>query len=96
MPDSNETTYPRCRRLGELEPESAFVDESQIVLPSALFQRLEVFEETSGFFRPSDEPSEAFVINGPFVDFAIRSTWAYASREVVVGLDKRAVSIRWR
>jgi hypothetical protein len=66
----------RSRRLCELEPERSFFVECEIVLPSALFQRLEVFEEAPCFFRSLDESSEAFVINGPFVDFAIRSTWA--------------------
>ncbi len=63
---------------------------------STIFQRLDVFEEAFSFFCPLDEPSEAFVVNGPFVDFAIRSTWAYASLELVEGLDERADAIRER
>jgi hypothetical protein len=43
-----------------------------------------------------DEPPETFVIDGPFVDFAIRSTWAYAFRELVAGLDERTVAIRFK
>jgi len=33
------------------------------MLATAFFQRLETFEEASGFFRPFDEPSETFVVN---------------------------------
>lgn len=65
-----------CSRFRELQPSPTLLHESQIVLPAALFQRLEPFEETSRFFRPSDDTTEAFVVNGPLIDFAIRSTWA--------------------
>ena len=65
-----------CSRFRELQPSPTLLYESQIVLPTALFQRLEPFEETSRFFRPSDDTTEAFVVNGPLIDFAIRSTWA--------------------
>jgi hypothetical protein len=43
---------------------------------AALLQRLESFEEASGAFGPADEAAEGFVVNGPFVDFAIRFTRA--------------------
>lgn len=52
-----------CSRFRELQPSPTLLHESQIVLPTALFQRLEPFEETSRFFRPTDETAEAFVVN---------------------------------
>jgi len=53
----------RSGRFGKLEPEGAVFDESQIVLTTAFFQRLETFEEAFRFFCPIDEPSETFVVN---------------------------------
>ncbi len=63
------------------------------MLPTAFLQRSESFEEAVPFFGPSDEPAEAFVVKGPFVDFAMRSTWAYAASEVVPGIFARAGAI---
>ncbi len=68
----------------------------QVVFAPAFFQRLETFEESSGFTGPSDESAETFVVNRPFVDVAIRSTWAYASCEVLNDFVERAVAIRAR
>ena len=66
------------------------------MLPAASLQRLESFVEASRFFGPTDEPSEVFILNGPLVDFAIRSTWAYASSKVVNDFFERAIAIRAR
>jgi hypothetical protein len=68
----------------------------QVVFAPAFFQRLETFEEASGFTGPSDESAETFVVNRLFVDVAIRSTWAYASCEVLNDFVERAVAIRER
>ncbi len=46
------------------------------MLTTTFDQRLEPFKEASFFFRPLDEATETFLVNGPFVDLAIRSTWA--------------------
>jgi hypothetical protein len=66
------------------------------MFPSALLQRLQAFEESVGFTCPCDETAETFVVNRPFVDFAIRSTWAYASCEVRNDFVERPVAIRER
>ncbi|MFT3991584.1 MAG: hypothetical protein QM680_09245 [Luteolibacter sp.] len=66
------------------------------MLPSAFSQRLESFEAASGILCPEGEPPEAFVINRPFVDFAMWSTWAYALSELRDNVEERAILIRVR
>ncbi len=68
----------------------------QVVFAPTFFQRLETFEEASGFTGPSEESAETFIVNRPFVDVAIRSTWAYASCEVLNDFVERTVAIRER
>ena len=65
-------------------------------MPAVAIQWLKAFEEPVGFTGPCDEAAETFVVNRPFVDFAIRSTWAYASCEVRNDFVERAVAIRLR
>jgi len=85
----------RCG-LGEFQPCAGDRVVGQVMFPSAFFQRLQVFEETVGFTCPCDKAAETFVVNRPFVDFAIRSTWAYASSEVRNDFVERPVAIRMR
>jgi len=66
----------RHGRLREFQPGGGGWIKCEVVLSTAFFQGLETFVESAGFFGPCDEAAEAFVVNGPIVDFAIRSNWA--------------------
>lgn len=85
----------RCG-LGEFQPSAGDRVVGQVMFPSAFFHRLQPFEESVGFTCPFDDAAETFVVNRPFVDFAIRSTWAYASCEVRNDFVERPVAIRAR
>jgi hypothetical protein len=65
----------RDTRAAELLKYALF-NERKIMLTTTFDQRLEPLKEASFFFRPLDEATETFLVNGPFVDLAIRSTWA--------------------